>query len=221
MTDEPAVQLYGFWRSMAAYRVRAALALKGVRVHEIAINLDAGEQLAPEFLAVNPEGAVPALIEPGQAPLTQSTAILEYLEERYPDPPLLPADLHERARVRSLSALIVSDTHPLFVPRVRTYLTTKAGLDNAAFGAWTLHWMTRGLSAMEARLARDPATGVFCHGDQPGMADLCLASLVVVAKTVGFAPSGYPTVARIVAACEALEAFDRANPKRQAGAPKP
>src|ERR1700753_3688521 len=101
MTDANALTLYGFWRSMAAYRVRVALALKGLQAHEIAIDLDAGEQLAPDFLALNPEGAVPALVEPGYAPITQSMAILEYLEERYPDPPLLPEDLHGRARVRS------------------------------------------------------------------------------------------------------------------------
>src|SRR5580692_2614450 len=116
MTDEPMFQLYGYWRSMATYRVRVALALKGVRVQEVAVDLDTGEQLTPQFLAVNPEGAVPALIEPGQPALTQSTAILEYLEERFPDPPLLPRDLRGRARVRSLAALIAGDTHPLIVP---------------------------------------------------------------------------------------------------------
>src|ERR1700743_1717857 len=116
MTDAPPLTLYGFWRSMAAYRVRVALALKGLQAHEIAIDLDAGEQFAPDFLAVNPEGAVPALGEPGQTPITQSMAILEYLEERFPDPPLLPKDLRGRARVRGLAAVIVSDTHPLLVP---------------------------------------------------------------------------------------------------------
>jgi glutathione S-transferase len=118
MTDQPALQLYAYWRSMAAYRVRVALNLKGIRAQEIPVNLEAGEQLAPEFLAVNPEGAVPALIEPGQPPLTQSTAILEYLDERFPEPPLLLKDLRARARVRSLAALITSDTHPMIVPRV-------------------------------------------------------------------------------------------------------
>src|SRR5690348_17798143 len=109
MSADPTPVLYGFWRSMAAYRVRVALAIKGVAVREVAIDLDAGEQLAPDFLAVNPEGAVPALVEPGHRPLTQSMAVLEYLEERYPEPPLLPADPHGRARVRSLAALIVAD----------------------------------------------------------------------------------------------------------------
>jgi maleylacetoacetate isomerase len=198
MSDQSALVLYGFWRSMAAYRVRVALALKGLAVHEIAIDLDAGEQFAPSFVAVNPEGAVPALIEPGHAPLTQSMAILEYLEERYPDPPLLPADLHGRARVRSLAALVVSDTHPLIVPRVRSYLTAEASFDDAAFRAWSAHWVTRGLTAMEARLASDPVTGAFCHGDNVTFADICLANLGLAARTLRFDLGQTPTVARII-----------------------
>jgi maleylacetoacetate isomerase len=217
MTDH--VTLYGFWRSMAAYRVRVALHLKGVRVHEIAINLDAGEQFSPQFLAVNPEGALPALLESGQPALIQSMAILEYLNERYPDPPLLPKDLHARARVRSLAALIASDTHPLIVPRVRNYLTSNAGFDHAAWRAWATHWVTRGAAAMEKRLAEDPATGVFCHGDQLSFADLCLASLIIVARTIKFELKEIPTITRIVARCEQMEAFQRANPLQQPGAP--
>ena len=221
MTDEPALQLYGYWRSMAGYRVRVALNLKGIRAQEIPVNLEAGEQLAPEFLAVNPEGAVPALIEPGQPALTQSTAILEYLDERFPEPPLLPKDLRARARVRSLAALIVSDTHPMIVPRVRHYLMTHAGFDNAAWRAWAINWVRRGVTAMETRLAGDPATGGFCHGDQVTIADICLASLVVVAKGLGlqFELSDIPTVTRICARCEEIDAFERANPIRQVGAP--
>src|ERR1700730_8616363 len=215
MTDEPALQLYAYWRSMAAYRGRVALNLKGIRTQQIPVNLEAGEQLAPEFLAVNPEGAVPALIEPGQPPLTQSTAILEYLDERFREPPLLPKDLRARARVRSLAALIISDTH---VPRVRHYLVTHAGFDNAAWRAWAINWVRRG--AMETRLAGDPATGGFCHGDQVTIADICLASLVVVAKGLGlqFELSDIPTVTRICAHCEEIDAFERANPMRQIGA---
>jgi len=219
MTDEPTLKLYAYWRSMAAYRVRVALAFKGVAVHEIPVDLDAGEQLSPAFLAVNAEGAVPALIEPGQPALTQSMAILEYLEERFPEPPLLPKGLRDRARVRSLAALIAGDTHPLIVPRVRNYLMTQAGFDADAWRAWAVHWMTRGVSSMETRLAADPATGAFCHGDAVTIADICLASLVAVAKVLRFEVSDYPTVARIVARCEAIEAFERASPMRQSGAP--
>jgi maleylacetoacetate isomerase len=220
MTDEPALQLYGYWRSMATYRVHVGLSLKGIHAQEVPINLEAGEQLAPEFLAVNPEGAVPALIEAGQPPLSQSIAILEYLDERFPEPPLLPEDLRARARVRSLAALIISDTHPLIVPRVRDYLVTHSGFDNAAWRAWVLNWVTRGVTAMETRLAGDPATGGFCHRDQVTIADICLASLVVVAKgLLQLEMSDIPTVTRIVARCEEIDAFERANPMRQVGAP--
>jgi len=219
MTNEPRLQLYAYWRSMAAYRVRVALGLKGVHAHEIPINLDAEEQLAPAFLAVNPEGAVPALIEAGQPPLTQSIAILEYLDECYPEPPLLPTDLRARARVRSLAALIVSDTHPLIVPRVRKYLMTRAGFDDAVWRDWTINWVLRGLTAMETRLAGNPATGAFCQGDQVTIADICLASLCAVAKLFKFEAANIPTVEGIVARCEEIEAFALANPMRQPGAP--
>ena len=219
MPDQPKLKLYGFWRSMAAYRVRVALSLKGLVAEEAALDLNAGDQFAPEFLAINPEGAVPALIVDGAPALTQSMAILEYLEERFPQPALLPADLAARARVRSLAALVVADTHPLIVPRVMTYLTTEAGLDAAAARAWGGHWIGRGLAALEARLARDPATGTFCHGEAVTFADLCLCSLAVPAKTLGVDISSYPTVARIAAACEDMEAFAKAHPSRQVGAP--
>jgi maleylacetoacetate isomerase len=213
------ITLYGFWRSMATYRVRVALQLKGVPVHQTAINLDAGEQLSSEFLAVNPEGALPALIEPGHSALTQSIAILEYLNERYPQPPLLPKDLYARARVRSLAALIASDTHPLIVPRVRNYLSSHAGFDNAAWRAWATHWVMRGAAALEMRLARDPATGIFCDGNEVTIADICLASLVTVAKTIQFELQDVPTITRIVERCEQLDAFQRSHPLAQAGAP--
>jgi maleylacetoacetate isomerase len=219
MKDEPAFQLYAYWRSMAAFRVRVALGLKGLAAREIPIDLDAGEQFDPAFLAVNPEGAVPALIEGEHPPLTQSFAILEYLDERFPEPPLLPNDLRDRARVRSLAALITSDTHPLIVPRVRNYLMTEAGFDAAKWRAWQLNWVTRGLTTIETRLARDPATGAFCHGDQVTIADICLASLTAGAKVFKFELSDIPTVARIVARCGEIDAFARANPMLQLGAP--
>jgi maleylacetoacetate isomerase/maleylpyruvate isomerase len=219
MADETGLHLYGFWRSMAAYRVRVALNLKGLEVTEIALDLDAGDQFTPEYLAVNPEGAVPALVEPDQPPITQSMAILEYLEEAYPAVPLLPADPHGRARVRSLCGLIVSDTHPLLTPRVGKYLRETAGLDEAAMRAWRLNWITRCVTAMETRLARDAATGAFCHGDSVTLADICLSSLLAVARTAGFQPTGAPTVTRIVEGCEAMDAFQRASPLRQMGAP--
>jgi maleylacetoacetate isomerase len=214
------IRLYGFWRSMAAYRVRVALNLKGVAVEEVALDLNAGDQFAPDFLAINPEGAVPALVEDGQPALTQSMAILEYLEERFPEPALLPDDLAGRARVRSLCALVVSDTHPLIVPRVHKYLADEGGFDTARFRAWASHWIGRGLGALETRLGRDAATGAFSHGDRVTFADLTLASLAVPAQTLGFELAPYPTVSRIVAACAGLAAFEAAHPMTQAGAPQ-
>ena len=210
--------MYGFWRSAASFRVRMAMNLKGLAYEEIMIDLDADEQHAPAFKVINPAGSVPALFVDDGPPLTQSMAILEYLEERFPNPPLLPADLRARARVRSLSALVVADTHPLIVPRVRSYLTA-AGFDDTTIHAWAGHWIGRGLGALEARLANDPATGAFCHGETITLADLCLCSLAVPAKILGVEVSPYPTVTRITAACEALDAFASAHPSRQLGAP--
>ncbi len=219
MAEQPKLQLYAFWRSSATYRVRVALNLKGVTAEETLIDLDAGQQLSAEFLAVNPQGAIPALVEPGHAPLTQSVAILEYLEERFPQPPLLPSDPYSRARVRSLAATMAGDTHPLIVPRVKKYLTGTAGFDDAAWRAWQVNWFTRGFEAMEARLAADDATGTFCHGHKPTMADICLASVVVVARVFKVEVANIPTIERIMASCEELDAFARANPMRQVGAP--
>ncbi|MEH2481482.1 maleylacetoacetate isomerase [Nitrobacteraceae bacterium AZCC 2146] len=165
MTDQPDFELYGFWRTSATYRVRVALNLKGLTAHERVIDLDAGEQLNEDFLKINPLGAIPALIVKGQLPLTQSLAILEFLDETHPLPPLLPGDPHGRARVRSIAAMLAADTHPLITPRVRKYLSTVAGFDDAAVRAWLVHWFDTGLAAVERRLASEAATGTFCHGD--------------------------------------------------------
>ena len=213
MTSPP-LTFYGYWRSMASYRVRVALGLKGLSAREIPIDVIAGDQFKPEYLAINPEGAVPALVEGDQPALTQSTAILEYLEERWPDPPLLPPDARGRARVRSLCAVVVSDTHPLLVPRVRAYLS-EHGFDEEAGRAWSAHWMTRAGQAIEARLARDAETGAFCHGEQVTLADICLASLFTLGKAGGFVLRDAPTVERILKRCEAIEAFQRAMPEGQ------
>ena len=219
MAEQSTLQLYAFWRSSATYRVRVALNLKGVIAEETQVDLEAGQQLDPAFLAINPLGAIPALIEPGQPPMTQSVAIMEYLDERFPRPPLLPSDPYSRARVRSLAAMMAADTHPLVVPRVRKYLMD-AGFDAAAWRAWQVNWFTRGLQAMEARLASEAATGTFCHGHVPGLADICLASILAVTRVFKIEVPDIPTVERIVASCEALDAFAQADPARQVGAPK-
>ena len=224
MTDTSRFELFSFWRTSATYRVRVAFNLKGVQPQEHNVNLDAGEQRGEAFLKINPMGAIPALIDraPGQSatPLTQSLAILEFLDETYPAPALLPADPHGRARVRSLAAMLAADTHPLITPRVKKYLTTAAHFDDAAWRAWQTHWFGTGLQALEQRLANEPETGTFCHGETPTMADICLASIVVVMRVFKIDVAGIPTVLRIMAACERLDAFAKADPTRQAGAPQ-
>ena len=193
-------------------RVRVALALKGLTAEERLVDIDAGEHLRPDFLAINPQGAIPALVVEGHPPLTQSVAILEFLDELHPQPALLPGDPYGRARVRSLAATMASDTHPLIVPRVKTYLKEQAGFDDAAWRAWQVAWFTRGFTDIETRLRDDPATGAFCHGDTPTMADICLASVEAVARVFKIKVEGIPTVDRIVAACNVLEAFRNADP---------
>jgi maleylacetoacetate isomerase len=220
MADQPSFELYAFWRSSATYRVRVALALKGLSAHEHSIDLDAGDQKGADFLKINPLGAVPALIVPGQAPLTQSLAILEYLEETVPNPPLLPPDPLGRARVRSIAAGLAADTHPLVVPRVRRYLTTTGGFDDAAWRAWQVQWFTAGLQALETRLASEAGTGAYCHGDAVTMADILLMSIVAVMRVFRISVADVPTIDRIVALCEAQDAFAAAAPSRQEGAPK-
>ena len=224
MTDPNRFELFSFWRTSATYRVRVAFNLKGVQPQEHNVNLDAGEQRSAAFLKINPMGAIPALIDhaPGQpaTPLTQSLAILEFIDETYPHPALLPADAHGRARVRSLAAMLAADTHPLITPRVKKYLTTSAQFDDAAWRAWQIHWFTTGLQALEQRLAHEPETGTFCHGNTPGLADICLASILVVMRVFKIDVAGIPTVQRVMAACEALDAFAKAAPARQAGAPQ-
>ncbi len=223
MSESERFQLFAFWRTSATYRVRVALNLKGLAARERFVNLDAGEQRGAEFLKINPMGAIPALIDnaPGQshAPLTQSLAILEFLDEAHPSPPLLPAGLHERARVRSLAAMLAGDTHPLITPRVKSYLTSSGRFSDADWRAWQIHWFTTGLQALEQRLASEPETGTFCHGDAVTTADICLASILVVMRIFKIEVADVPTIDRIMDACETLSAFADAAPGKQPGAP--
>ena len=219
MTASPAFELSAYWRSSATFRVRVALNLKGLTAHERVVDIDAGEQRSEAALRLNPMGAIPALMVPGHAPITQSLAILEFLEEIQPQPPLLPADPHGRARVRSLAGMLASDTHPLVTPRVRKYLAGAARFDDAAWRAWQQQWFGTGMAALEQRLASEPDTGRFCHGDVPTMADICLASIVAVMRVFRVSVADTPTIDRIVALCDAHEAFAKAAPLRQVGAP--
>jgi maleylacetoacetate isomerase/maleylpyruvate isomerase len=220
MAQQPAFELFAFWRSSATFRIRVALNLKGLRASEHLVDIDAGAQHHAGFLALNPLAAIPALRVPGQAPLTQSLAILEYLDELQPAPPLLPGDLYGRARVRSIAAMLASDTHPLVTPRVKKYLTARAAFDAAAWRAWQLEWFGTGMRALEQRLASEAVSGKFCHGEKPTIADICLASVVAVMRVFEIAIADTPTIDRVMAACDAHEAFAKAEPRRQQGAPR-
>lgn len=219
MAMNPQFELYAFWRSSATFRVRVALAMKGMAAHEHFVNMDAGEQHSPAYRAMNPLAAIPTLVEPGHAPITQSLAILEFLEETQPLPPLLPGDRHGRARVRSIANMLAADTHPLITPRVRKYFGTSGGFDDVAWRAWQTHWFGTGLRAVEQRLATESDTGYFCHGNQPTLADICLASVVAVMGVLKISVPDTPTIDRIVGRCNSLDAFAQAQPGRQVGAP--
>jgi maleylacetoacetate isomerase len=215
-----ALKLYGFWRSLATYRVRVALAFKGVAAPEISVNLLQGAQHKGDYKAVNPQSVVPALVVDEGPPLFQSLAILEYLEETHPQPPLLPRDPRGRARVRGLSLVVACDAHPLIVPRIRDFLERDMHLDEAARNRWLHHWTLLGLETLEAHLAKERETGKFCHGDAPTMADICLAGQVFAAGYFKVATSGVPTVERIFAECMKIDAFERSQPLKQPDAPK-
>lgn len=211
-------RLYGWWRSLAAYRVRVALNFKGVPYDEEMIDLAAGDQLKPSFVAINPQQAIPVLAIDNDAPLTQSLAILEFLEESYPKPPLLPSEARTRARVRSLALLFVADHHPLITPRVTRRLVDAFGANDEATAAWSRYWLRRSLEQAEAWLNADGATGNFCHGDDLSIADICLTSQLLGARGLQADTGGIPTVNRIGDACLKLEPFARAHPRAQRGA---
>lgn len=210
------MKLYTYFRSSAAYRVRIALNLKGIAYEPVPIHLvkDGGEHRKPEYLALNPAGLVPALDDDGQL-LTQSLAIIEYLDETHPEPPLLPADALGRARVRAIAQAIACDIHPLDNLRVLKYLKHELGVDDAHKDAWYRHWCEVGLAAVEAMLAHDARTGRFCHGDTPGLADCCLVPQVFNARRFGVKFDAMPNIRRIAEACEALDAFRLAAPDSQ------
>lgn len=213
------MKMYGNWRSAAAFRVRIAMNLKGIKYEEIFLDLDAGDQFKPDFLAINPQGAVPALFDGEGPPLTQSLAILDYLEEMQPGTKLLPADPRERARARSLAQVVACDTHPLYVPRVRTFLMEHYGLPREKMLDFLRNAFTTGLTVLERRLSTEAGTGRFCQGDAVSHADLCLISLWVGTGIFGIDTAPYPTVARIAGELLALDAVARAHPLRQPGAP--
>lgn len=211
---DQAPTLHGYFRSSAAWRVRIALGLKGIAFAHAFRHLRKGEQTAPGFLAMNPQGLVPALEVPGQGVLTQSLAIVEWLDETHPGPKLMPADPWDRARVRALAAIIACDIHPIQNLRVLQYVKRELHQDQAAVDGWARHWIALGLAAFEARL-EEPATGRFCHGDMPGLADLCLVPQLGNARRFGVDLAPYRHVRAVEAACLELPAFRDAAPEAQ------
>ncbi|HLR77441.1 MAG TPA: maleylacetoacetate isomerase [Burkholderiaceae bacterium] len=210
------MKLYSYFRSSAAWRVRIALNLKGLDADIIPVHLlrDGGQQTRPDYLALNPAGLVPTLVD-GDVVLNQSVAILEYLEETRPEPALLPADPAARARVRAIVQTIACDIHPLNNLRVLRYLKNNLQIDDASRDEWYRHWVELGLSAVERMLADSPDTGRFCHGDQPTMADVLLVPQVGNARRLDCDLAAMPNIVRIDAECNTLDPFIAAAPARQ------
>jgi maleylpyruvate isomerase len=208
------LRLYTYFRSGTSHRVRVALNLKGLTYEQAPVHLLKGEQQQERYRSQNPQGLLP-LLEDGEVRISQSLAIIEYLERIHPEPPLLPAEPVDQARVRSLALICACEMHPLNNLRVLRYLKDPVGLDQARRDAWCRHWMEDGFAALEQRLATEPETGRFCHGDRPTMADICLVPQVVSSERWGTDLGPYPTVRRIHAACLELEAFVAAMPANQ------
>ena len=206
--------LHGYFRSSTAFRVRIALNLKGVAYDQVFRHLRKGEQRAPDYLKLNPQGLLPTLQIDGQT-MTQSLAIIEYLEETRPTPALLPKDAVGRARVRSLAYAVALEIHPINNLRVLQDLNTRFGADDAAQAAWFRNWVETTFGALETRLASEPQTGTFCHGDTPTLADLCLVPQVINNARFNVDMTPYPTISRIHKACVELDAFKKALPANQ------
>ncbi|HKU85812.1 MAG TPA: maleylacetoacetate isomerase [Casimicrobiaceae bacterium] len=210
------MKLYDYFRSSAAYRVRIALNLKGVVPDERTfVHLRMGNQRAQDYLALNPQGLVPALALDDGEVLTQSLAIIEFLDETHPEPPLLPVAPPARARVRGIALAIACEIHPLNNLRVLNYLIGTLGVAREQKDGWYKYWVDVGFEALEKKLSQERETGVFCHGNTPTLADICLVPQIANARRFNIDLSPYPTLTRIEAACLALPAFTAAAPERQ------
>lgn len=210
------MKLYSYFRSSASYRVRIALNLKGLPYEVVPVHLlkDGGEQFAPDYRALHPDALVPVLVDQNAA-LTQSLAIIEYLEETHPHPPLLPADPLPRAWVRSLALTIACDIHPLNNLRVLRYLQNQMAISEEDKNRWYRHWCEQGLAAVETMLSSSPLTGMYCVGDKPTVADCALVPQIANAQRLQCDLSGMPTIMRIHEACLAMDAFINASPAKQ------
>jgi maleylacetoacetate isomerase len=208
------MKLYTYYRSQASFRVRIAMNLKGIAHEDTYLHLEKGDQFDPGYRAVNPQMVVPTLID-GNAKLFQSLAILEYLDETRPNPPLLPKDAASRAWARGFALINIADSHPLIVPRVRHYLLDDLKLSQDQLMAWIQRWIGAGLQAMEELLAEHKESGRFCHGDAPTLADIGLVTQVTPARTFNADLSSYPRVMRVYETCMAIPAFADAAPAKQ------
>jgi maleylpyruvate isomerase len=208
------MKIYNYFRSGTSHRLRIVLNLKGLDWDYVAVDLRAEAHFDSAFKALNPQGFVPTLVD-GDLVLTQSPAIIEWLEERYPTPPLLPTNLNDRARVRAMAALVGCDIHPLNNRRVLEYLRHTFHCDDAAVLAWCAKWTTSGFAALEQMLASDTARGHYCFGGQPSVADAYLVAQVESARRFKVDLAAYPYICAIDQACAALPAFARATPQRQ------
>ena len=208
------MKLYNYFRSSTSTRVRVALNLKGLEPAYVPLALLKAEHKSTDFLAANPQGLVPALELENGTVLTQSLAIIEWLDETYPEPPLLPGDALGRARVRALAYAVACEVHPVNNLRLLNYIKSEFGADEAGVKAWFTHWVATTFAPLEQMLSA-PETGRFCHGDRPGFADICLYAQVWNNKRFDVEMGPYPTINRIFEACDALEAFERAAPPNQ------
>lgn len=206
------MDLHGYFRSSASYRVRIALNLKELDYQYRPVNLLKSEQQGDAYRALNPQGLVPALVDDGQV-LTQSLAIMEWLDEKHPEPALLPADPIQRARIRALAYSVACDIQPIQNLRVLKYLQTELGASDEQKVAWIRHWIEAGFTALEAQLV--PFAGPFAAGDRPGLFECCLIPQIYNAQRFGMETGKYPTIARIAEACAALPAFEKARPENQ------
>ena len=214
------VTLYGFWRSLAAYRVRVALNLKGIPFEEVSVNLAGGEQFGEAYSLLNPQHVVP-LLKHDDYEVVQSLAILEYMEDIWPSPKLIPSTPLDKAEVRALALITIADTHPLIVPRVRNFLNKEWGLDEAAQTKWAQHWFAKGNEAIENTLIKLGKSKTYSFGDEVTIADIALASHVIGAKLFNVDMSSSPTMNGIFENCMKLSSFADAHPLKQPGAPKP
>ncbi len=207
--------LHNYFRSSTSFRVRAALNLKGLEYEYVSYHLRKGEQRSERYLDLNPQGLVPALEISDSVVLSQSMAIIEYLDEVYPVPPLLPADPLARARVRSLALMVACDIHPINNLRILKYLSDRFGADDEAVAEWFRAWVVETFTPLEARLSTEPDTDRFCHGDTVSLADICLVGQVINNARFAVDMSAYPTIQRIYDTCMALAAFKAAAPAAQ------